>query len=41
MIVSDNVTELTPNAVLAWCGEIGVVWHYIVPGKPMQRITRP
>jgi transposase InsO family protein len=22
--------------VLAWCGEIGVEWHYIAPGKPMQ-----
>jgi putative transposase len=28
MIVSDNGTELTSNAVLAWCGEIGVEWHY-------------
>ena len=26
MIVSDNGTELTSNAVLAWCGEIGVEW---------------
>ena len=24
MIVSDNGTELTSNAVLAWCGEVGV-----------------
>jgi transposase InsO family protein len=24
MIVSDNGTELTSNAVLAWCGQIGV-----------------
>jgi hypothetical protein len=24
MIVSDNGTKLTSNAVLAWCGEIGV-----------------
>jgi hypothetical protein len=30
MIVSDNGTELTSNAVLAWCGEIGVEWHYMV-----------
>jgi len=30
MIVSDNGTELTSNAVLAGCGEIGVEWHYIV-----------
>ncbi|MGB3319525.1 MAG: transposase, partial [Sphingopyxis granuli] len=29
-------TELTSNAVLAWCGEVGVEWHYIAPGKPMQ-----
>jgi transposase InsO family protein len=36
MIVSDNGTELTSNAVLAWCGEIGMEWHYIAPGKPMQ-----
>ncbi|MHA6766383.1 IS3 family transposase [Sphingobium ummariense] len=36
MIVSDNGTELTSNAVLAWCAEIGVEWHYIAPGKPMQ-----
>lgn len=35
MIVSDNGTELTSNAVLAWCGEIGVEWHYIAPGRPM------
>src|SRR5690606_32641048 len=32
MIVSDNGTELTSNAVLAWCGQIGVEWHYIAPG---------
>ncbi|NCP24493.1 MAG: IS3 family transposase [Erythrobacter sp.] len=36
MIVSDNSTELTSNAVLAWCGESGVEWHYIAPGKPIQ-----
>lgn len=24
MIVSNNGTELTSNAVLSWCGEIGV-----------------
>lgn len=28
--------ELTSNAVLSWCGEIGMEWHYIAPGKPMQ-----
>jgi putative transposase len=36
MIVSDNGAERTSNAVLAWCGQIGVEWHYIAPGKPMQ-----
>ena len=36
MIVSDNGTELTSNAVLAWCGEAGITWHYIAPGRPMQ-----
>lgn len=39
MIVSDKGTELTSNAVLAWCGQIGVEWHYIAPGKPMQNAT--
>ena len=29
-------TELTSNAVLAWCGETGIEWHYIAPGKPTQ-----
>ena len=28
--------QLTSIAVLAWCVRIGVEWHYIVPGKPMQ-----
>lgn len=36
MIVSDNGTELTSNAVLAWVAEIGVEWRSIAPGKPMQ-----
>ena len=35
-IVSDNGTELTSNAVLAWSGQAGVDWHYIAPGKPTQ-----
>src|ERR1700759_5784751 len=34
MIVSDNGTELTSNAILAWQQERGVEWHYIAPGKP-------
>jgi len=36
MIVSDNGTEFTSNAVLAWSGDAGVEWHYIAPGKPTQ-----
>jgi putative transposase len=36
MIVSDNGTELTSHAILAWQAERGVAWHYIAPGKPMQ-----
>jgi len=35
-IVSDNGTEFTSIAVLKWCQETGVDWHYIQPGKPMQ-----
>jgi putative transposase len=35
-VVSDNGTELTNHAVLAWCQDTGVEWHYIVPGKPQQ-----
>ena len=29
-------TELTSHAVLAWCQDTGVEWHYIAPGKPQQ-----
>jgi putative transposase len=36
MVVSDNGTEFTSNAVLAWQEELGIEWHYIAPGKPMQ-----
>lgn len=35
-IVSDNGTELTSMAVLKWCQETRIDWHYIAPGKPMQ-----
>ena len=34
--VSDNGTELTSNAILAWQQQRVVEWHYIAPGKPMQ-----
>ena len=36
MIVSDNGTEMTSHAVLAWCQDTGIEWHYIAPGKPTQ-----
>ena len=36
MIVSDNGSELTSNAILGWCAENQIEWHYIAPGKPMQ-----
>lgn len=36
VVVSDNGTELTSNAMLAWQQDRGVEWHYIAPGKPMQ-----
>src|SRR5947208_11894650 len=34
--ISDNGTELTSMAILRWCQETGVDWHYIAPGKPTQ-----
>ncbi len=36
LVVSDNGTELTSTAILRWCQERGVEWHYIAPGKPTQ-----
>ncbi|UHD43885.1 IS3 family transposase [Aureimonas altamirensis] len=36
MIVSDNGTEFSSNAILAWSKDHKVEWHYIAPGKPMQ-----
>lgn len=35
-IVSDYGTELTSMAILKWCQDTRVDWHYIAPGKPMQ-----
>jgi putative transposase len=35
-LVSDNGTELTSNAILAWAQDTSVAWHYIEPGKPTQ-----
>jgi putative transposase len=36
VIVSDNGTELTSNAILEWADQRRVGWHYIAPGKPQQ-----
>jgi transposase InsO family protein len=36
MIVSDNGTEFTSNAILHCSKEHQLQWHYIAPGKPMQ-----
>jgi len=36
MIVSDNGTEFTLNAILSWAKDQAVEWHYIAPGRPMQ-----
>jgi transposase InsO family protein len=36
VIVSDHGTEFTSNAMLAWCRDMAVEWHFIAPGKPMQ-----
>lgn len=36
MVVSDNGTEFTSNAVLGWSEDMRIDWHYIAPGKPMQ-----
>ena len=35
MIVSDNGTELTSNAVLKWAQDHCMQWHYIAPGRPV------
>jgi transposase InsO family protein len=35
-IVSDNGTEFTCNAMLAWCKDGAIDWHFIAPGKPIQ-----
>jgi putative transposase len=40
MVVSDNGTELTSHAILQWQEDHAVEWHYIAPGKPMQKRLR-
>ncbi len=41
MIVSDNGTELTCNAILGWYSDHKINWHYIAPGKPPSRQIAP
>jgi putative transposase len=36
MIVSDNGTEFTSNAILGFADRMRIDWHYIAPGKPIQ-----
>jgi putative transposase len=36
LCVSDNGPEFTGLAMLRWCQESGIDWHYIEPGKPTQ-----
>ena len=36
MVVSDNGTELTSNAILTWADQSRVAWHYTASGKPTQ-----
>lgn len=36
MIVSDNGTEFTSQAVLTFAHQEDILWHYIAPGKPTQ-----
>ena len=36
MIVSDDGTEFTCSAMLAWCRVNNIDLHFIAPGKPMQ-----
>lgn len=36
MIVSDNGTEFTSNAILGWADRSRVERHHIAPGKPIQ-----
>jgi putative transposase len=34
--VSGNGTELTSKAILTWCEDHQIGWHYVAPGKPQQ-----
>ena len=37
MVVTDNGTELTSNAMLKWQEDRKAEWHYIAPRKPIQK----
>jgi putative transposase len=37
-IVSDNGTEMTSMAILKWCQETKVEWHYIAPEADAERL---
>lgn len=34
-IFSENGTQFTCNAMLAWCKDTGSDWHFSAPGKPI------
>jgi Integrase core domain len=36
LIISDQGTEFTSNAMLAWAQSSRTAWHFIAPGKPTQ-----
>ncbi|MBM7323482.1 IS3 family transposase [Agrobacterium sp. S2] len=36
MIVSDNGSKFTSNAILHWADRAKMEWHYIAPGNPIQ-----
>ena len=36
IVLSDDGTEFTSNAILNWANEAKVEWHYIALGKPQQ-----
>jgi putative transposase len=39
MVVSDNDSDFTSNAILTWAAETRVAWHYITSGKPTQNAS--
>jgi putative transposase len=36
LIVSDNGTEFTSNAMFAWTRDNKISWHFVAPGEPTQ-----